>query len=870
MGDNPTGTVTFLFTDIEGSTERWQRDGGLMAEALVAHDQLIRSAIERHGGVVFKHTGDGLCAVFVSSPSAVAAAVEAQSGLELPVRMGIHTGEAESRDGDYFGPTLNLAARVMDAGHGGQVLVSSATAGLVRDRVLVDLGEHRLKGLDGLERIFQVGERAFPSLRTMQVFVGNLPMELSSFVGRVDEVKSIVDELGEHRLVTLIGVGGTGKTRLSIEAARKVSESFRDGCWMVELAAVNVDEAVPFAFCTGVGIMAPAEGDVMGHLVARLRDTQKLIVVDNCEHLLAAAADVVEEIIRSCPDVVVLVTSREPLMIRGERLVPVPSLSPHEAERLFLERARDEAPDLAIDNDQARAVTELCARLDGLPLALELAASRVRAFSPVELVANLDERFRMLVGGRRSRMERHQTMRGTLDWSYELCSEVEQTVFDRLSVFPAGFDLAAARAVAGGNGVNEFDVVDVVAQLVDRSLLQRSTAADGTTRYRMLETMRAYGREHLQHQGIADTVRARHANHMATVISALGLRSLGPDEELVLRRIEEYLPDSLVALDWFIEHQDWEKALAVIFFGGPTTEREALAMVARLHQAAGAAGAPAHLLDQLATRDSGTLLTETAEQSVERGWRMIRTGPPISSDRLAFPPQMNFMDGGLTAETLDEYTDSLEAFRIAPPPVRFYGEWVATRSLIHNGYLDLADQRVAQLATLAAELDSVRATRYLDELRGSIARTRHDWDDAIHWYRKVVDDQPYPVRTWLGLAAVWHLLVARSLAADSDVIAGDDLCDPWRCYREEQFYNLLWHGATSTAVALHRLGRTGLADRFVAMAKMSDPGNIMEGIFADVLDAAGLPTAEVDANGNLDTLLDELFTVAAELDQKGD
>ncbi len=573
MGDNSTGTVTFLFTDIEGSTERWQHDES-MSGALAAHDRTIRAAVERHGGIVFKHTGDGMCSVFVSAPSAVAAAVEAQAGLELPVRMGLHTGEAESRDGDYFGPTLNRAARVMDAGHGGQVLVSSATVGLVRDLELVDLGEHRLKGLETVEQILQVGAGEFPVLRTLRPVVGNLPVELSTFVGRMDELKSLVEELEAHRLVTLIGVGGTGKTRLSIEAAGTVAESFPDGCWMVELAVVAVAEAVPFAFCSGLGITAPSDGDVIGHLIARLRDKRLLIVLDNCEHLLAASADAVEHIIASCPGVVVLVTSREPLMIRGERLVPVPSLLPEEAERLFLERARDEAPDLVIDDEQARAVAELCERLDGLPLALELAASRVRAFTPIELVTNLEERFRMLVGGRRSRMERHQTMRGTLDWSYELCSEVEQIVFDRLSVFPAGFDLSAARAVAGGDGVSEFDVVDVVPQLVDRSLLQRSVASDGTTRYRMLETMRAYGREHLQHQGASDTTRANHASHIATSISALALRTLGPDEQQVLQRLNEYLPDGLVALDWCIDHQEWERGLRCIPSLSVTIERE--------------------------------------------------------------------------------------------------------------------------------------------------------------------------------------------------------------------------------------------------------------------------------------------------------
>lgn len=868
MSDNPTGTVTFLFTDIEGSTERWQRDHGSMSVALAAHDQMIRLAVEKHGGIVFKHTGDGLCAVFTSATSAVAAAVEAQAGLELPVRMGLHTGEAESRDGDYFGPTLNRAARVMDAGHAGQVLVSSATAGLVRDLELINLGEHRLKGLETVERIFQVGVGNFPVLRTLRPVVGNLPVELSTFVGRMDELKSLVEELEAHRLVTLIGVGGTGKTRLSIETAGAVSESFPDGCWMVELAVVAVPEGVPFAFCSGLGITAPSDGDVIGHLVARLRDKRMLIVLDNCEHLLAASADVVEHIIASCPGVVVLATSREPLMIRGEHLVPVPSLLPEEAERLFLERARDEAPDLVIDDEQARAVAKLCERLDGLPLALELAASRVRAFTPIELVANLDERFRMLVGGRRSRMERHQTMRGTLDWSYELCSVLEQTVFDRLSVFPAGFDMSAARAVAGADGVSEFDVVDVVPQLVDRSLLQRSIASDGTTRYRMLETMRAYGREHLQHQGTSDTIRARHANYMAATISELGLQHLGPDEQQVLQRLSECLPDALVALDWSIDHHEWEDGLRVIPALGTTFEREVIAMLARLHDAARAGGAPVDLLDELECHDIPLRLDETTQQATERGWRRIRARQPIPSDRFALPPHGEFSDGGIAATDVDEFLDSVDHWLAAPSVTRFVAEWCAMRALIHNDHLERADERWSRITTLATELQSARATRLVDELHGTMARARRDWAEAAHWYSKVVEVVNGKLRNWLDLSATWHLLAARCLGPGDVEISGDDLREPWRCYHQEHLDVLRWHGAVSTALALQRLGHTGLADRFVAWAYRNDPIEIMASAnFGGLLEIAGLPTAQVDVASDLDTLLGELFEIADGLDR---
>jgi predicted ATPase len=557
MGDNATGTVTFLFTDIEGSTERWQRDDRSMSASLEAHDHTIRSVVERHGGIVFKHTGDGMCAVFGSASAAVAAAVEAQAGLELPVRMGLHTGEAESRDDDYFGPTLNLAARVMDAGHGGQVLVSSATAGLVRDCALVDLGQHRLKGLQVLERIFQVGGREFPALRVATAHKGNLPVDATRFVGRVGELNDVVGRVTEHRSVTLLGVGGTGKTRLAAEVGHRLAPAFPDGCWMAELSRVVVPEAVPHAVCAGVGLEIPERADVAEFVVSRLRHQRLLLVIDNCEHVLEAAADIVEAILASCPTVTVVATSREPLMVAGEHLVPTASLTPEDAVELFVERVGAEAPSMVLDERQMASVRAICERLDRLPLAIELAASRARSMSPIEIESRLDERFRLLVGGRRSRMERHQTMRGTVDWSYELCSDLEQEVFCRLSVFAGEFDLGGSLGVGGDGAADRWDVEDALARLVDRSLVQRIPAPDGTTRYRLLETMRAYGHERLVENGTADAARLGHVTYLWDVIGELGLRALGPDEDEVRSRIRRHTADLLQAVDWCLERQEW-------------------------------------------------------------------------------------------------------------------------------------------------------------------------------------------------------------------------------------------------------------------------------------------------------------------------
>jgi predicted ATPase len=859
-------TVTFLFTDIEGSTARWQHDDRAMSKALAAHDKLIRAVVEGHGGAVFKHTGDGICAVFPSAGDAVAAAVDAQAGLKLPVRMGLHTGEAETRDGDFFGSTLNVAARVMDAGHSGQVLVSSATASLVRGVELLDLGEHRLKGLEATERIFQVGRRAFPALRTPSAAVGNLPNDLSSFVGREREVHSLRETLTSHRLVTLIGVGGTGKTRLALETARTVSTSFPHGCWLIELATITAAEAVLFTVAAGLGITTPVEGDIMSHLVTRLREQRVLIVLDNCEHLLDAVAEVVERLVATCPHVTVLATSREPLMIRGEHLVPVSSLSRRDSQQLFFERARDEAPDLEMGANQATAVAELCERLDGLPLALELAASRVRAFTPVELAADLDERFRMLVGGRRSRAERHQTMRGTLDWSYELCSAGERAVFDRLSVFLAPFDLAAARAVAADDDLADADVVEIVLRLVDRSLLQRATAADGTTRYRMLETIRAYGRQHLHQEGTADQVRARHARHVGASMGALALRWYRPDEDEVDRRLDEFVADARVALDWCIDQREWELGLVIASNLSRSSERAMFELLVRLHDAARAGGAPVTVLDELSVCDPRTLMAESVQQLAERGWSIIRTGQTVPSDRFSFPPQLLFNNGGVAAADVDEFVESLQPWLVAPTSSRVFAHCSVVRALAQSGHLDAAERLLDDLAEFTAGLDSVAAARLVAGLRGTVARMRLDWTAAAAAYAQAVDVLDGSLQGVVDLSAAWHLLTARCLGSGPIELTGAELREPWRCLVDGQLDIQRWHGAVASAIALHRLGHTSLADRFIAWAQRDDPLDVVGTMFGDVLHAAGLPTAEGVGDDDLPCLLGELRAIASQLD----
>jgi predicted ATPase/class 3 adenylate cyclase len=859
----PTGTVTFVFTDIEGSTERWAHDELAMSSALAMHDSTIRSVVDRHGGWVFKHTGDGVCAVFTSAPAAVAAAIDAQDLLSLPVRIGVHTGEAELRDGDYFGPTMNRTARVMDAGHGGQILVSSSAASLADDVELVDLGEHHLKGLATPERLFQVGTKNFPHLRVARQRLGNIPMELTTFIGRGNEVSHLAGELADSRLVTLIGVGGTGKTRMAVEVAHATAPMFPDGCWLVELAPVAVEDAVPFAFAGSLGITAPTDRDIVGDLTRRLRQKRALVVVDNCEHVLSTVADVVERLVAACPSVTVLATSREPLMVSGERLVPVTSLAISDAERLFVERAHSEAPDLVIDDAQSAAIHELCLRLDCLPLAIELAASRVRGLTPVELVANLDERFRLLVGGRRSRMERHQTMRGTLDWSYDLCSDAERAVFDRLAVFPAGFDLKAARAVAAVDGVSELDVVDIVPQLVDRSLLQRAAAVDGTTRYRMLETMRAYGREHLQHSGAADTIRERHARYMCDRLSRLALRQFGPDERVVRQRLIDYLPDIQVALEWFIDHREWDEAMQVSFVCQGIAERATAEMATRLYEAVLASGDEVDFIDLL--KDMlGQSMAESEVTADARAWRRIRSGRPTPPHRFSPPPHLSLAAASVSYEEAEELLASLDQLADAPPVVRYMGQWATIRCLIFSGHFHLVDEPLTRFEQLVEELDSENAKGGIAELRGHLAAADDDWITASRWFAETAATQTVERPNWFRLTIAWHALTARAICGER--ITGQDLREPWQWFRSEGINVLAWHGAVSTAVALDRLGRRDLAERLVRWARQSDPGGVMPR-FERTLAAAGMYVERAESFDDLDDLIDEVIAFADELDR---
>ena len=566
MPELPSGTVTFLFTDLEGSTRLWEQHPGAMRPALERHDSLLREAVEQHLGQVVKTTGDGLHGVFVSTRDALDAALAAQRALVaetwpvpggLRVRMGLHTGDAAARDGDYYGAATNRAARVMAAAHGEQIVVSHATEEIVRDALpeevaLLDLGEHRLPDLARPERIFQVVatglRRDFPPLRSLDAMPGNLPGQLTSFVGRTVEREAIADALLASRLVTVTGVGGVGKSRIAIQVALDVAPRFPDGAWLCELATAHDDEELALLVAATLGVLARPESTLTASVLDALRMRELVLVLDNCEHLVDAVGRLAEGLLQECPGVRILATSREALGVAGEQLWPLSSLevpprtaSPEvigasEAVQLFTERARAVQPGFRLDESNAAAVAEICRRLDGIPLAVELAAARVTIMTPTDIAARLDQRFQLLTGGRRSAAERHQTLRAAMEWSYEMLDERERTLFERLGVFPGSFDAEAVAAIAVGDGIEAWDVLDAGAGLVAKSMIMADEAS-GTTRYQMLETLRAFAREHLEAGGDLHAMFRRHAEHYTRFAEAADVGLAGPDEVAWRKRV---------------------------------------------------------------------------------------------------------------------------------------------------------------------------------------------------------------------------------------------------------------------------------------------------------------------------------------------
>ncbi len=513
-----------------------------MRPALARHDAITRAAVERHRGSVVKMTGDGVHAAFDSAPDALAAMLQMQQaivdpgvteGLALRLRCGLHCGADERRDGDFYGRAVNRAARIMSAAHGGQMLVSQAVADLVGGRLpagvrLRDLGAVRLRDLTSPERVYQVVHpqlRAeFPALRSLEATPNNLTQQLNSFIGRERELTEVRQMLGACRLLTLLGMGGIGKSRLSVQLAAEVLDDYPDGVWFVELAPLTDPRLVAQAVASVLGVKEEAGRPVMEALVKYVRDKQLLIVLDNCEHVVHACADVAKLLLQSGPRVKVLASSRDYLQVAGETTYHVPTLSVpdpnkkvaideltrHEAVRLFVDRVSASQPAFRVTTKIAAALADICHRLDGIPLAIELAAARARALSVEAIAARLSDRFRLLVTGDQTVLPRQRTLRALIDWSYDLLTPNERALFQRLSVFAGGWTLEAAEAVGGGGEVDAADVLDLLTHLVEKSLVVMEV---GGERYRMLDTVRHYAVEKMKESGEEASARRRHLDH---------------------------------------------------------------------------------------------------------------------------------------------------------------------------------------------------------------------------------------------------------------------------------------------------------------------------------------------------------------------
>ncbi len=573
----PTGTVTLLLADVEGSTRLWETQPDEMTAAIARLNQVVSETIAEHYGVrpVEQGEGDSFVAAFARASDAVAAALALQCAPLAPIRLriGVHTGEIQLRDeGNYAGPTINRTARLRDLGHGGQTLLSGATEPLVVDRLpvgawLSDLGTHPLRDLPRPERVVQLCHpdlvNEFPPLREPKVVASKrLPVQLTSFVGRCAELAQVRELLAQNRLVTLTGAGGAGKTRLAIQVASHIAGEFADGIWYVDLAPITNPEVVPTAAARALDLPDQPGRSTMDTLTRFIADRQMLVVLDNCEHLLDASAALVVELLAGCPRLTLLTTSREPIGVAGEVSWRVPSLSlANEAIELFTDRARRARADFVVTDENAATVAEICRRLDGVPLAIELAAARVRALSLAEILDSLHDRFRLLTGGSRTAVRRQQTLRASVDWSHALLTEPERVLFRRLAAFMGGFDLDAAQNVCGTGDVERYQVLDQLTLLVDKSLVVADDSG-GRTRYRLLETVRQYALEKLGESGEADAVRARHRDYY-TALAALLDAPTDTDYEQRLDQAQTEMDNLRAAFAWSRENSDVESALAL-------------------------------------------------------------------------------------------------------------------------------------------------------------------------------------------------------------------------------------------------------------------------------------------------------------------
>jgi predicted ATPase/class 3 adenylate cyclase len=574
----PTETVTLLLADVEGSTRLWQTQAEKMTAAIAELDRTLADVVSAHQGVrpVEQGEGDSFVVAFTRASDAVACALALQRALLSPIRLriGLHTGEVQLRDeGNYIGSTINRTGRLRDLAHGGQTVLSGTTSELVMDRLpseawLADLGTHAVRDLPRPEHVVQLCHpdvrNDFPPLRTSQrVVTQHLPAHLTSFIGRETQLADVRGLIGKDRLVTLTGAGGIGKTRLAVEVATQIAAEFGDGVWYVDLAPITDPALVPVTAARAFGLPDQPGRSTTETLLRFIRDRHMLMVLDNCEHLLDASAALMTALLGACPSLTVLATSREPIGVPGELTWRVPPLSlVDDAVELFSDRARLARPDFTITGANAAIAVEICGRLDGMPLAIELAAARVRALSLPEILDSLHDRFRLLTGGARTAVRRQQTLRASVDWSHAMLTEPERVLFRRLAVFMGGFYLQATQAIAGNEALHRHQVLDLLTLLVDKSLVVAENTR-GATRYRLMETVRQYALEKLGESGEADDVRDRHRDHY-THIAALLDEAANSGHQHLIEQTETEIDNLRAAFAWSREHADIEDCLRLV------------------------------------------------------------------------------------------------------------------------------------------------------------------------------------------------------------------------------------------------------------------------------------------------------------------
>jgi predicted ATPase/class 3 adenylate cyclase len=846
----PAGEVTFLFTDIEGSTRLFQALGDRYPELLAEHNRIIRDAIAGRG-VEVSTEGDAFFIAFADARDALAAAVAAQTGLGahawpddgvIKVRMGLHTGQAEPVGNNYIALAVHQAARVANAGHGGQIVVSSATAARCDRASLHPLGPYLLKDFPAVEVLYQAGTGAFPPLRTPTAAT-NLPRPRTQLFGRDDELQSLDGLLAAHQVVTLTGTGGTGKTRLAIELARRTLPRFGNGAVWVDLASRTDPALVPRALADALGVTEQL-GRVLVHtLVDHLCQTETLIVIDNCEHVIDAAAHLVEHLINTCERVKIVATSREPLGVIGEAVFRVPSLRDANAVGLFVDRVQQVNPTFNLDDATRPAVEQICARLDGIPLAIELAASRAKGLTVFDIAARIEDRFALLTGGARTALPRQQTLRGLVDWSYDLLDEDEREVFQHLSVFYGRFPLEAAAFVAGELGV---DVISVIGRLVDKSLVNASTDGD-TARFSLLQTIRHYGFDRLLDAGRAAEARTRHRDWCVEAARRYPEWPASTSRLFAEQHgsVSEMIDDVRNALDWSTTRHEFAPVVSILrhLFGyfrgagllteyrersdallatGALTELEHAAVLANAAAAAWEQG------DNLATVEYGTPLLELDPELVaEAGWaesvainlvavanwqlgnwdvaeRQLRDALRVAGDDAAPTIVQNI---GLLQHAWGDHEAAKRSFREAIRLALATDDgWFAQVCFVRIAAIALAEDNLDEAARILDEAQATPGRTHAMVLMnlGELALKQRRFDDAIAAFTGCANR--FRREGIPEMAARQDLNVARVLSARGDHAAAQETAARALSVLEE-----LGHGReiSIALVAIARLAEAG-------------------------------------------------------------